>query len=35
VLTYLDTTGDFGTLALESLVAAAVRRIDADPGLGR
>jgi len=34
VLTYLDTTGDYGTLARENLVADVVRRIDADPHLG-
>jgi hypothetical protein len=33
VLTYLDTTGDYGTLARENLVADVVRRIDADPHL--
>ncbi len=33
VLTYLDTTGDYGTLARDNLVADAVRRIDADPDL--
>jgi len=33
VLTYLDTTGDYGTLARESLVADVVRRIAADPRL--
>ncbi len=33
VLTYLDTTGDYGTLARDHLVADAVRRIDADPDL--
>jgi predicted ATPase/DNA-binding SARP family transcriptional activator len=31
VLRYLDTTGDFGKLARDSIVADAVRRIDADP----
>jgi hypothetical protein len=30
VLTYLDTTGDYGTLARENLVADVVRWIDAD-----
>ena len=30
---YLDTTGDYGTLARNHLVADAVRRIDADPDL--
>ncbi len=33
VLTYLDTTGDYGTLARDQLVADTVRRIDADPDL--
>ncbi len=33
VLTYLDTTGDFGRLARDHLVANTVRRIAADPDL--
>ncbi|WP_205745848.1 BTAD domain-containing putative transcriptional regulator [Egibacter rhizosphaerae] len=33
VLAYLDTTGDFGALARETLIADAVRTIDADPAL--
>ncbi|MFW6090715.1 MAG: AfsR/SARP family transcriptional regulator [Actinomycetota bacterium] len=33
VLTYLDTTGDFGVQARQSLVSDAVRRIGAHPGL--
>ena len=33
VLTYLDTTGDYGRLAREHLVTDAVRRINADPDL--
>lgn len=33
VLTYLDTTGDFGKLARVALVADAVSRIEADPRL--
>jgi predicted ATPase/DNA-binding SARP family transcriptional activator len=31
VLSYLDTTGDFGRLARDHLVADVVRRIEADP----
>ena len=34
LLPYLDTTGDFGTLAREHLIADAVQAIDADPELG-
>ena len=33
VLTYLDTTGDYGTLAREHLIADAAGCIDADPDL--
>jgi predicted ATPase/DNA-binding SARP family transcriptional activator len=33
VLGYLDTTGDFGTLARENLLVDTVRRIEADPDL--
>jgi predicted ATPase/DNA-binding SARP family transcriptional activator/class 3 adenylate cyclase len=33
VLPYLDTTGDFATLAREQLIVDAVERIDADPSL--
>jgi len=34
VLTYLDTTGDYGRLAREHLVVDVVRRIEADATLG-
>ena len=33
VLPYLDTTGRFALLARESLIADAVRRVEADPAL--
>lgn len=33
VVSYLDTTGDYGRMAREHLIADAVRRIDAEPDL--